>query len=106
MANHEREHEDGGAALAPERPQLQPPRQFGVVFFNDDYTPMDFVVEVLLTVFSMTQAQAESLMLAVHTKGRAVAGSYTREIAETRVAQAMALAQANDHPFRCDLTPV
>lgn len=73
---------------------------------NDDFTPMDFVVLVLNRLFDKTQDEAEAIMLDVHEKGKGWAGCYTREIAETRVAQVNSMAQANEHPFTCELEPI
>lgn len=105
-AQHERiEEDDTGLALAPERPKLQPPRQFYVVLLNDDFTPMDFVVQVLVHVFAMSEDKAAQVMLDVHHKGSGVAGIYSREIAETKIAMVHEAAKRHEHPMRCDLRP-
>ena len=83
-----------------------PPPNYAVILLNDDFTPMDFVVMVLIRLFGKSPDEAESIMMDVHEKGLAKAGCYTREIAETRVAQVHDIAQANDHPFKCDMEPV
>lgn len=96
------EQDDGrGASLAvaPAKPKLQPPPQFKVVMLNDDFTPMEFVVQVLQTFFSHTREKAVQIMLAVHQQGRATAGIYPAEIAETKTAQANAYARKNQHPL-------
>ena len=103
MSEREREHDEGGTALAPERPRVEPPQKFSVILHNDDYTPMDFVVEMLMHVFGMAGAQAQEIMMAVHQRGKAVVGAYTRDIAETKVAQAHQIARGAEHPFRCDI---
>ncbi len=74
------EHEDEGAGLAVQesKPVLQPPPLYKVVLFNDDYTPMDFVVEVLEVFFNMDREKATKIMLTVHTQGKAVCGLFTR----------------------------
>ena len=100
--HHDDEHPQGpgsGLALAPARPQLQKPPQFRVVMLNDDFTPMEFVVQVLQTFFNHSQEQAVQIMLAVHQQGKGVAGIYTAEIAETKAAQANAFARKNHHPL-------
>ena len=66
---------------------------------NDDYTPMEFVVQVLQTFFYHSREKAVQIMLQVHTKGRAVAGVFTAEIAETKVAQVNAYARRHQHPL-------
>ena len=70
---------------------------------NDDYTPMDFVVEVLQGFFALAQERAVQVMLEVHNNGRAVAGVYTAEIAETKAAQVNEYARQNHHPLLCTL---
>lgn len=96
------EHDnDGGVQLAPARPRLQPPSQWQVFLLNDDYTPMDFVVEVLQRFFLMDSERATQVMLHVHTRGRGLCGVYTREVAETKVALVNDHARDNHHPLLC-----
>jgi len=68
---------------------------------NDDYTPMDFVVEVLESFFNMDREKATRIMIVIHTEGQATAGIYTRDIAETKTAQVVDYAQQNQHPLLC-----
>ena len=89
--------------VAPSKPKLRPPPMYKVVLMNDDYTPMDFVVEVLRGFFGLVQEQAVQVMLEVHNKGRAVAGIYTAEIAETKAVQVNDYARQNQHPLLCTL---
>lgn len=89
------------AVLAPERIQLRPPRLYKVVLFNDDYTTMDFVVEVLQRFFDMNREQATQIMLKVHNEGSAVCGIYSRDVAETKVTQVSEFAKQHGHPLRC-----
>jgi len=70
-----------------------------VVFLNDDYTPMSFVVQVLMQVFHQSPADAQRIMMAVHTKGVARVGHYTREVADHKVEQTMRLAAMQQHPL-------
>ena len=72
---------------------------YKVVMLNDDYTPMEFVVEVLQMFFNMNREKATQIMLAVHTNGRATCGIFTRDIAETKSAQVNQYAQDNQHPL-------
>ena len=81
------------------------PGRFHVVLHNDDYTTMDFVQEVLQVVFYHTPASASQLMLFIHTKGRAVAGTFTKDIAETKAAETIALARSKGFPLRCSVEP-
>ena len=76
---------------------------YTVLLLNDDYPPMDFVVDVLIQFFSMNLERATQVMLHVHTRGRGVCGLYTREIAESRVAQVNEYARMNQHPLLCTM---
>jgi ATP-dependent Clp protease adaptor protein ClpS len=79
--------------------ELEEPQLFKVLLHNDDYTSMDFVVEVLMGIFHKDQQQAEQIMLQIHEKGRAVCGVYTCEIAQTKVEQVRQLAKRNEFPL-------
>lgn len=81
------------------------PPLYKVLFHNDDYTTMEFVVSVLTTVFHHSEAMAHTIMMHVHTKGVGVAGVFTREIAETKVAKTVALARKNDFPLELSIEP-
>ncbi len=85
------------------QPKLKPPPLYRVVLLNDDYTPMEFVVDILETVFTMQRTQATQVMLEVHTKGKGICGVYNFEIAETKVAQVMEVAQQQQHPLLCTM---
>lgn len=86
-----------------ERPKLKAPPLYRVVLMNDDYTPMEFVVEVLERVFAMDRPKATRIMLEVHTKGKGICGVYTHEIAETKVAQVNSYSQQHQHPLLCTM---
>lgn len=90
-------------AVDESRPRLQEPPRYRVVLLNDDYTPMEFVVDILVTVFGMERTRATQVMLEVHTKGKGVCGIYNYEIAETKVAQVMGLARQHQHPLLCTM---
>lgn len=99
---YEDDHEHD-LVVKPARPGLKPPPMYKVILINDDYTPMEFVVEVLRGFFGMAQERAVQLMLEVHNQGRAVAGVYTAEIAETKAAQVNDYARQHQHPLLCTL---
>ena len=92
---------DSNTALQETRPQLKIPPLFKVILLNDDFTPMDFVVEVLMEFFSKTTARATEIMLEIHHQGEGVCGLFTREIAETKAAQVNAYARNHEYPLLC-----
>ena len=98
--------DDGGFAVAEEKPQLRRPPLYKVVLLNDDYTPMDFVVETLELFFAMGLEQATQVMLQVHTKGKGICGVFTRDIAETKAAQVNQFAVESEHPLLCEIEAV
>ena len=87
------------------RVDLREPRRYKVVFHNDDFTTMDFVVKVLTVVFFKTAVEAERLMLEVHNTGSAVVGIYTCDVAKSKVRKATAMARAEGFPLRLECTP-
>lgn len=95
--------EQPGSVLEAERTQVKPPPLYKVVLLNDDYTPMDFVVIVLQTVFSMSREKATQVMLQVHREGMGVCGTYTREVAAAKVDQVIDLARRHQHPLQCTM---
>lgn len=100
----ERRHEnDDGLALKEARPQIKEPPLYKVVLLNDDYTPMEFVVMLLETLFGMDREKATRVMLHVHTQGKGVCGIYTHEIAETKVAQVNEYSRRHQHPLLCNM---
>lgn len=94
-----------GTVVEEAKPKLKKPQLFRVVLLNDDYTPMEFVVEVLEQFFSMDRERAVRVMLKVHTEGRGVCGVFTREVAETKAAQVTQHARDNEHPLLCEIEP-
>jgi len=85
------------------KPKLKRPPLYKVILLNDDYTPMDFVVQVLETFFSMNREKATHVMIQVHTKGRGICGVFTREIAETKISQVNEYARKSQHPLMCTM---
>lgn len=84
---------------------LERPKRYKVILVNDDYTPMEFVVHVLITFFHLNEVRATHVMFDVHTKGRGICGVYTREIAETKVAQVNTYSHSSEHPLLCEMEP-
>ena len=102
---HESEQEGGLVAAEETKPKLEKPKRYKVILHNDDYTTMEFVVYVLRTVFHYNESQATTLMLEVHQKGHAIVGSYSYEVAETKVAKVMRLAREAQFPLLCSMEP-
>jgi ATP-dependent Clp protease adaptor protein ClpS len=97
------EQPDQGVAVAEALPDTKVPPLYRVVLLNDDYTPMEFVVEVLERYFAMGRHTATRVMLEVHTKGKGDCGVFTYEIAETKVSQVMQYSREHQHPLLCTL---
>ena len=94
---------DGNTALQEAKPQLKRPPLFKVILLNDDFTPMDFVVEILTDFFNMTQERATQVMLQVHTQGVGVCGTYTKDVAETKVHIVNEYSREHHHPLMCTM---
>ncbi len=86
-----------------EKPKLKKPPLYKVIMLNDDYTPMEFVVEMLQVYFSKTQEQATEIMLHIHQRGLGICGLYTYEIAESKATQVLEKARKNQHPLQIKL---
>ena len=87
--------------LTQEKIKQKSPPMYKILLLNDDFTPMEFVIEVLKMFFSMNQEQATRIMLKVHTEGVGVCGVYPSDIANTKVSQVVEFARINQHPLRC-----
>jgi ATP-dependent Clp protease adaptor protein ClpS len=92
-----------GLATAEAKPELKQPPLYRVLLMNDDYTPMEFVVQVLMGFFNMSEEKATQVMLAVHTQGKGVCGVYTKDVAETKAAQVNQYSRDNKHPLLCEV---
>jgi ATP-dependent Clp protease adaptor protein ClpS len=88
------------------QPKVAEPPRFAVVLHNDDYTTMEFVIEVLTLFFHLTEEQATQVMLKIHNEGRGVAGVYNFEIAETKANQVRSHAQSKGFPLMCSIEPI
>ena len=91
----------GDVVLEAKKSKLKPPPMFKVILLNDDFTPMDFVVIVLQTFFSMNREQATQIMLKVHIDGAGVCGVYPNDVAITKVEQVVTFARQHQHPLKC-----
>ena len=94
---------DEGLVKEAEKSKLKKPSMYKVILNNDDYTPMDFVVTVLVKFFSKTLESANHIMFKVHKDGKAIVGTYTADVAETKVAQVNEFSRANQHPLLCTM---
>ena len=103
MSESERTEFERGLVVEEAEPQVKKPPLYQVILLNDDYTPMEFVVDVLETIFRMDRTSATRVMLEVHTKGKGVCGVFVFEIAETKVAQVMSYARQQQHPLLCTM---
>ena len=83
--------------------KFEKPPMYTVVLLNDDYTPMDFVIDVLCRFFNMNAEQATDVMLAIHYKGKGRCGTFTAEVAETQVDQVWSYATRNEHLLKCTM---
>lgn len=102
-----REGDDGGSVVLERRPQrVKPPQMHQVVMLNDDFTPMEFVVQVIQEFFSKDRETATQIMLKIHLDGKGICGVYSRDIAATKVDQVLDAARQAGHPLQCVSEPV
>jgi ATP-dependent Clp protease adaptor protein ClpS len=92
-----------GQILTREKEEVKPPEEFRVILLNDDFTTMEFVVSVLMTVFHKPVPEATRIMLDVHKKGRGIVGTYTYDLAATKISQVHQLARQNGFPLKCTM---
>ena len=95
-----------GSVFTEDRTDTKEPDLFKVLLHNDDYTSMEFVVSILERIFNKSTIEATQIMLNVHNEGIGVAGIYTREICETKIAVVHELARKSSYPLRCSMEPV
>jgi ATP-dependent Clp protease adaptor protein ClpS len=93
--------DDGDLAIQEAKPRLKKPPLYKVILLNDDFTPMDFVVEVLTEFFNMGYEKATQVMLQVHYEGIGVCGTYTKDVAETKVFMVNDYSRRHNHPLMC-----
>ena len=107
MSNHDDDYDfNDDLAVEEVRPKLKQPKQYKVILNNDDYTPMEFVIQILMTFFTMDNAKATRVMMSVHTKGKGICGTFSYEIAETKVDQVNEYSKINQHPLLCSMEEV
>ena len=92
-----------GPVVEEAQPKTKRPPLYQVVLLNDDFTPMEFVVDVLEHIFALARTTATRVMIEVHTRGKGVCGVFTHEIAETKVAQVTTYARQHQHPLLCTM---
>jgi ATP-dependent Clp protease adaptor protein ClpS len=103
MSSREQTSHEDGLSLQEATPKLKKPPLFKVIILNDDYTPMEFVVQVLETFFAMDREKATRVMLHVHTRGMGICGVFTKDVAETKVSQVNDFSRSNQHPLLCTM---
>ena len=97
---------DLGAIVLERDPEVKEPPSYQVVLINDDYTPMEFVVFVLQTVFGHNHEKSTEIMMTVHTKGKGVCGIFPKEIAEMKSHEINEMAKAHEHPLKSEIEPL
>jgi ATP-dependent Clp protease adaptor protein ClpS len=97
---------DDTTAVLDAKPLLREPPLYQVILFNDDFTPMDFVIEILMDFFAMSETLATQVMLQIHTQGVGVCGVYSKDVAETKVAIVNDYARSHHHPLLCALEAI
>ena len=97
--------DDDSTVVEQSRPKLKKPRMFQVVLLNDDYTPMEFVVELIEQFFYKSRENATQIMLKIHTEGKGVCGIYTEDVAETKAAVVNQYSLEHQHPLLCEVEP-
>ncbi|QIT55435.1 ATP-dependent Clp protease adapter ClpS [Aquisalimonas sp. 2447] len=100
---HPEREGDDGLSVEEAKPGLKRPPLYRVLLLNDDYTPMEFVVDVLQTFFNMDRSRATQVMLQVHTQGSGICGVFSRDVAETKVEQVNDYSREHDHPLLCTM---
>lgn len=99
-------HNDDDLAVQEAKPKLKRPPLYKVILLNDDFTPMDFVIEILMDFFSMPEEKATQVMLQIHTQGVGVCGTYSKDVAETKVYIVNDYSRENQHPLMCSMEEV
>jgi ATP-dependent Clp protease adaptor protein ClpS len=106
LSKHSDQQSEHGFAVEEARPEVLPPKLYKVYLVNDDFTPMEFVVEILQRYFGLTKEKATQIMMQVHYRGRGMCGVYTYEIAESKVTLVNDHAREHQHPLMCSMEEV
>ena len=99
-------YNDDGLAIQEVKPKLKRPPLYKVILLNDDFTPMDFVIEILMDFFNMSEEKATQVMLQIHIQGMGVCGTYSKDVAETKVYIVNNYSRENQHPLMCSMEEV
>ena len=99
-------YNDDGLAIQEVKPKLKRPPLYKVILLNDDFTPMDFVIEILMDFFNMPEEKATQVMLQIHIQGIGVCGTYSKDVAETKVYIVNNYSRENQHPLMCSMEEV
>ena len=97
---------DQGTVVLEDKPELKEPPLYQVVLINDDFTPMDFVIYILQSIFGYEHERSTQIMLAVHTMGKGVCGIFPKEIAEMKSHEINEMAKAHEHPLISEIEPI
>ncbi|MBD63107.1 MAG: ATP-dependent Clp protease adapter ClpS [Gammaproteobacteria bacterium] len=97
---------DSGTLVMEQKPELKEPALYQVVLLNDDFTPMEFVVYILQSIFGYDHEKSTQIMLSVHTKGKGVCGIFPKEIAETKSHEINEMAKSHEHPLISEIEPL
>ena len=106
MSDQKQIQRTDGVAVDEVKPKVKKPKLYRVMLLNDDYTPMEFVVYVLQTLFGIDRDKATQIMLEVHTHGKGVCGIFTKEVAETKSSQVNNYSRESEHPLVSEIEPV
>ena len=105
MTKKKRENKEGSGVGIADRKKVEPPKKYNVILLNDDYTPMNFVSDLLQQIFHKPAFEAEQITLMVHKTGKGIAGTYSREIAETKAHETILVARNSGHPLTAEIQP-
>ena len=103
MADKKNDNERNTGVLIKEKTKVQTPKMYSVILLNDDYTPMEFVIYILQTIFKKDYEEAKKIMLLVHNNGKGICGVFPLDIAESKANQVVEFARINQHPLECKI---